>query len=188
MSPAGPSQAPQSLEQLEQLARSSQDALQELRISILGLRLSDPDGEANISLLLGDGDMVLPRFTMVGGGEVRGTVGASVSPNGMPSLMLQQQGGQSIQCSVNDSMASMGIRDNVGHIRLSVDKDGDGIIVLEEGDGQGSTCLRRLTDGTGGLLISDSGGIERARVEVDSGGSPVLRLRNQDQQTIWCAP
>jgi signal transduction histidine kinase len=32
----------EALEQLEQLARSSQDALQELRISILGLRLSDP--------------------------------------------------------------------------------------------------------------------------------------------------
>ncbi len=154
-----------------------------------GLRVNDPSSRANIRLLLGDGDTVLPRLSLTNGQKGSGTVSASVAPNGVPYLMLQR-GGKVIQCSVEEQYAHLRIRGtgDGGGIRLAVDEDDDATIVLEEADGQGSTGLRRLADGTGGLWISDSRGIQRARVEVDSEGSPELRLRDKDQQTIWSAP
>ena len=154
-----------------------------------GLRVNDPSSRASIGLLLGDGDTVLPRLSLTNGEEHSGTVSASVTPNGVPHLaLLHSQRGT--RCSADDSCTYVQLHSNAngGGIRLAVDADEDATIVLEEADGQGSTGLRRLADGTGGLWISDPGGIERARVEVDSKGRPELRLRDKNQRTIWSAP
>ena len=154
-----------------------------------GLRVNDPSSTANIRLLLGDGDTVLPRLSLTNGQKGSGTISASVAPNGVPHLALQHSG-LGIHCSADSSFTYIRLHSKAdgGGIRLAVYEDEDAAIVLEEADGQGSTGLRRLADGTGGLWISDSRGIQRARVEVDSEGSPELRLRDKDKQTIWSAP
>jgi hypothetical protein len=154
-----------------------------------GLSVNDSDSRAGISLLLGDGETVRPRLSLTNGRESFGTLSASVTSNGVPHLELyhNQRG---IHCSADGSCTYMRLysKGDGGGIRLAADADEDATIVLEEADGQGSTGLRRLADGTGGLWISDSGGIERARVKVASDGSPEFRLRDKKQQTIWSAP
>jgi len=154
-----------------------------------GLSVIDADSRASISLLLGDGDTVRPRLSVTNGQESFGTLSASVTPNGVPHLELyhNQRG---IHCSADGSRTYIRLlcKGDGGSIRLAADADKAATIVLQEADGQGSTYLRRSADGTGGLWISDSGGIERARVKVASDGSPEFRLRDKKQQTIWSAP
>ena len=162
----------EALDHLAQLSRSSQDALQELRISILGLRMSDPHEDGFINSLEGFTDQF---------GELTGiSIDLSLSPrDSFPSLSpeielhilrIVQEALMNVQKHARVQQAWVHLSINTHILEITIGDDGRGFDTENpSNDGQphfGLAIMRERAEGVGASFHLDTEPGSGTRVTV----------------------
>jgi signal transduction histidine kinase len=169
----------EALEQLEQLAHSSQDALQELRISILGLRVSDPHEDGFFNSLESFTDQ-FSELTEI-------SVDVRLSPSDrFPSLgpeielhilRIIQEALINVQKHAHVQQAWVHLTVNTDILEITIGDDGRGFDLENPSNDRqphfGLAIMRERAEGIGASFFLDS--------EPTSGTRVVLRLPLEDR-------
>lgn len=169
----------EALVQLEQLARSSQDALQELRISILGLRMSDPHEDGFFDLL----EMFTDQFNELTGISVDLKLSPSDRfPSLRPEIELHvlriiQEALVNVQKHAHVQQAWIHLSINANIMEITIGDDGRGFDSEDRSNGGhdhfGLAIMRERAEGIGASFLLGT--------EPGSGTRVTIRLPLEDQ-------